>query len=75
MRGALAGLMAWNRNQQHTYDTGMNLFGFHELLGIFRLDEQVSSHQEVLTSGKLVQQLMSRMRKHGSTIHNLAVIF
>jgi hypothetical protein len=66
--------MALKRNQQHSYDTGMNLFGFHELLGIFRLAEHVSPYQEVLASAKLAQQLMSRTRKHGSTIHNLAVI-
>lgn len=48
-----------------SYDTVMNLFGFHELQGIFSLDGQESSYQEVLGSAKLVKQLMSRMRIHG----------
>jgi hypothetical protein len=41
-----------------SYDTGMNLLGFHELQGISQLDGHEPPYQEVLGSAKLVQQLM-----------------
>jgi hypothetical protein len=44
------------------------------MLGIFLLAEQVLAYQDVLGSTELVPELWSRIRKHGSTKHNLAVI-